>query len=128
MFVVSCDRKPTAGDHVDRMMNAIEVYMFQSADQAEAAMLDLEKFTLECRAQGVVEISYDQHLAATYSRLYLLQKKLGKLESATNSFNLASNYWHTHYQNRGVPIPTAEEMPGEIEGVDRYFGTPVWKK
>lgn len=127
MFVVSCDRKPTASDHVDETMAALETYLFKSAEEAEGAMLNLEKVTLDYQKRKVRDIDYHGHLAAINSRLYRVRIALGKTEAAATNFNLASNYLHKHYAARGAIIPSAEEMPGEIEGVDRYFGIPAWK-
>jgi len=128
LFVVSCDRKPTASDYVDETMAAFETYMLKSAEEAEAAMLNFERVTMEYRERKVKDIDYDSSLATIHSRLYRVRIALGKMDAAATNFNLATNYLHKRYKARRAIIPTAEEMPDEIEGVDRYFGTPVWKK
>lgn len=127
-IICGCHRGPTASDYVDETMAAFETYMLKSAEEAEAAMLNFERVTMEYRERKVADIDYDGHLAAIHTRLYRVRIALGKVDAAATNFNLASNYWHKHYAARGAIIPTAEEMLAEIKGEERHFGTPVWKK
>lgn len=128
LFVVSCDRKPTASDYVDETMAAFETYMFKSAEEAEAAMVKFEEVTLDYQRRRVDDIDYDGHLAAIHSRLYRVRIALGKAEAAATNFNLASNYWHKHYAARGAVVPVGEEMKTQIEAGSGLLGKPVWQK
>ncbi|MBE0544704.1 MAG: hypothetical protein IH623_25475 [Verrucomicrobia bacterium] len=94
---------------------------------AEAAMLELERYTRECEKLGSRDIKFHQHYAAIYSRLYLVNKKLGRDQTADQYYQKAIEYWEREFARRGLPAPTPQEMCEQVEGVDRYLGEPQWQ-
>lgn len=125
--ITSCRRAPDETEHFTHAALLLQQYLTTNALGAEAAMLELEKYTRECEKAGSREIKFNQHYAAIYSRLYLVDKALGKQPSADRYYQLAADYWLKEFSKRDLPQPTPQQIREQIEKVDRHFEEPQWK-
>jgi hypothetical protein len=112
-------------------MELLEQYLTTNALGAEAAMLQLERYTREWEKAGyhghVGGIKLDQSYAGVYSRLYLVEKALGKEAAADQYYQQAARYWGRFYVADGRAHPTPEEIRQQIEKVDSSFIDAPWK-
>jgi hypothetical protein len=90
-------------------------------------MLELEQYTRQCEKAGTRGIKFDQYYAAVYSRLYLVEKELGKHEAAEQYYQKAAESWQKFYAKEGQPRLTDEQMRKQIEEVNQRFQVPTWK-
>ena len=125
---LGCQRGRDETSYFAKSIDCLDHYLNTNAPSAEAAMLELERFTQDCEKVGSQGIDFNEYYAALYSRLYLLSHKLGKHENASRYYGLAAARWLKEYRRRGFPDPTEEKIRDQIEGVDRYFGEVEWKK
>lgn len=119
---------PSDGDPFERSAQALEVYLGTNALEAEAAMLDFEKFLKRCEKTGNREIPFEEYYASTYSRLYRVQRALGKTNEANENYQKAEKYWLKDDERRGLPKLTAEELRDQIEGKHSNFSSPQWER
>lgn len=130
-FVVSCSRAPSGVDVFTKSAELVEQYLNTNALGAEAAMLQLERYTRDSEKAGyrggVGSLKLDQAYAAVYSRLYLVEKVLGKQKAADEYYQKAAEHLWQSYAADGQPRPTPELIRERIESVDHYFVEPQWK-
>jgi hypothetical protein len=125
--LIGCRRAPDEFEYVANVTRLLDQYLNTNASGAGAAMLELEKYTRECERLGSREIKFNQHYAAIYSRLYLVEKALGKDNAAAEHYRKATEYWRKEFTRRGLPDPGVQEIREQIEHVDRYLVEPQWK-
>jgi hypothetical protein len=105
----------------------LSIYLGTNAIGAETTMLKLEGYTLRCEKKGSGDIPFDQCYASIHSRLYLIEKHLGKSEAAERYYALAAKEWTRTYTASGQTAPTPEKMREQIEGVDAHLPLPSWR-
>jgi hypothetical protein len=127
ILLVGCRQPPSHFEHSQRTAKSMEVYLSSSAVAAEVAILDLEKYTRECEEAGSPGINFDAAYAAIYSRLYLIDLRLGRREPAEAYYEKAASRWEREYRRRGLSLPTPEAMRQQITAVDGGIGEPQWR-
>jgi len=65
---------------------------------------------------------------STYSRLYLVEKALGKDQAANQNYQKAAEHWRRLDSVEGRAPSTAAQIHQEIESVDAHLAEPAWKK
>lgn len=131
-LLVGCEKAPSDVEVFTKTTEALDSYLHTNALGAEAVMLQLERAThawekAGYRGRGPGAMPLDQAYASLYSRLYLVEKALGKKEAADGYYRLAAEYWRK--ANAADPRPRAagEQISDQIEGVNRYFGAAQWQ-
>ncbi|MBI1178845.1 hypothetical protein GC207_15545 [bacterium] len=119
---------PSDGDPFEKAAQALEIYLGTNALDAEAAMLDLEKFIKQCEKSGNRDMPYAEYYASTYSRLYRVQRALGKTNDANQNYQRALEYWQKEDERRGLPKRSKDELGDQIEGKGGYWVSPQWEK
>lgn len=72
-----CGKPPTRQELLSREVKALHCYCASNAAVAETALLECARYVERCRQAGVEGIQYDEVLARTYGRLYLVARRLG---------------------------------------------------
>lgn len=95
-------------------------------------MLPQERYFRDAEKAGYrgrdIGIEINKAYATTYSRLYLVEKALGKSEAAQRHYQLAAEYWpKANKAHRHPEAMVPQTIREQIEGVNRYFGTPDWQ-
>lgn len=118
VFLTACHRAgPSDTEFFSKATELAERYLNTNALGAEAAMHELKAYTQQCQRNGTRYVDFDQHYAAIYSRLYLVEKKLGKNAAAEEDFRKAVMYWRRVYVRKVTAQPTQEQIHGQIEGM-----------
>jgi hypothetical protein len=123
----SCSKRASPGDYLIHVSKAVDCYIHTNVIGAEAAMLDAEHYTKQCERTRVYGINFDQHYAAIYSRLYLVETALGNTNNAAKYYQLALERWKRFNSEDNPESHVAETIDQQIKGVDRYFEKPIWK-
>lgn len=126
--LLSCARAPTSLEHLRRETDLVGLYLKTNAPGAEAAMLELEKYTRRCERGGTRRVDFARTYAAIYSRLYLVEKRLGKREAAERYYHQAVSSWRLGCVAKGLLSPSDQEVLERIEGVDSRLQEPAWKR
>jgi hypothetical protein len=124
---LGCQKAPSKLDIARKEVQLVERYLRGSAEDAKAAMLELESYIHQCQGAGSRGMDFDQAYAAVYSRLHLVGAYLQKPDLATSSYKKATACWQRFSQRGGQAQLTPEEIRERIEGVDRFVGRPAWK-
>jgi len=77
---------------------------------------------------GLGGIKLDQAYGGIYSRLYLVEKALGKDQAADQNYQKAAEHWRRLNSVEGRAPSTAAQIHQEIESVDAPLAEPAWKK
>ncbi len=77
-----CRPPPTREKLLSCEVRALHCYCASNAVVAEAALLDCARYAEQCRQAGVGGIAYDEILALTYGRLYVVARGRGRDEAA----------------------------------------------
>lgn len=126
-WVVGCKQAPSDVDYIERLAQAVTVYYSTTnAEEAEAAMLELEKFVDDCQRQGTKRVDFDASRGALYGRLRAVQIHLGKLDVAETNFHRSYENWERHYKRRGG-VYNDQDLRHQVEAIDAYFGQPNWR-
>jgi len=132
-LITGCSRGPDASEVFAKSAELIDQYLHTNAVSAESVMLQLEGYTRACEKAGYRgsasgDVPLDKAYAAVYSRLYLVEKELGKKQEADQHYAKAAERWRKVNAAEGKAQTTVEEIRQLIEGVDGYLGTPEWKQ
>jgi hypothetical protein len=128
---VSCNKAPTSVEIFAKSIQYVDQYLNTNAVGAEAAILKLERYLLECQKAGyragLGDIKLDQAFGGTYSRLYMIEKALGKDTAANQYYQKAAEHWRRLDSVEGRAPSAAGEIKQEIESVDARLAEPAWK-
>src|SRR6266446_6838130 len=91
--LLGCDRAPSKFEYVRKSVGFATRYVGSNALSAEGAMLEWERYARRCQKEGTKGVSFDMDLAAIYSRLYLVEKHLGRDEMAAQHYREAADLW-----------------------------------
>jgi hypothetical protein len=133
-LITGCSRGPDASELFAKSAELVDEYLHTNAVSAEnVMMLQLEGYTRACekagyRGSATGDVPLDKAFAAVYSRLYLVEKELGKKQEADQHYAQAAERWRKANAAEGKALTTAEEIRQQIESVDGYLGTPEWKQ
>ena len=127
-----CTRPPDPKQVLLQSAQAIDQYLHTNAAAAEAIMLQQERYFRDAEKAGYrgreIGIELNSAYAMTYSRLYLVEKALGKSEAAQRYYQLAAEYWpKANKADRHPESMVPQTIREQIEGVNRYFGSPDWE-
>ena len=131
-LLVSCSSAPSNVEVFTKTTELIDQYLHTNAVGAEAAMLQLERHMKAWEKAGyrgreAGSIPLDQAYASLCSRLYLVEKALGKQQVADQYYAAAEERWRKANASDPHPRNAGETIREQIEGVDRYLGAPQWE-
>src|SRR5207245_888913 len=84
--LASCSKPPSKLEYVGKGIECLMRYCTNDAAGAEAAMLEWENHIRECQRAHIRRVDFDLDYAQVYSRLYLVEKHLGKNDAAEAYF------------------------------------------
>ena len=76
-LLTGCSERLTREGLLAREAYCLRCYCASNAVVAEAALLECVRYAQQCQEAGVKDILYDEVLARTYGRLYLVERHLG---------------------------------------------------
>ena len=82
-IVYGCSKTPSRFDYYKKSLGYTRRYAGTNVLSAEVALLDWEKYAVECQKLGVKGIVFDTEFAVIYARLSLVYAKLGREELVT---------------------------------------------
>jgi len=125
---VGCSGAPNSHQYVRKSLDFVTRYLNSDAQSAEAALLEWERYALQCQQGGTKGVRFDQQFAAIYGRLSLVSKHLGKNDEAEDYFQKALDWSQRASARDGRQKQTPEQVRSWIEDLDRFVGVPLWKK
>jgi hypothetical protein len=125
--LLGCSGAPSDVDHFGKSTELLDRYLNTNAVGAEAALLELEAWNRRCKQAGTRGVDFDAHFAAVYSRLYLVERELGKSDAAENYYQKAAESWRHEYATLRLRDPTPAEIKDQVESVDRHLQPPAWR-
>jgi hypothetical protein len=126
LFLSGCSRAPTDLDHFNKTAQLVERYMTTNVFEAKSAMLELLQYTRLCESANSQDINFPSSYAAEYSRLYLVDRALGRDLEANRDYESAVRYLQEiSLKDRGKRL-SPDEVRERVNGVNRYLGTPAW--
>ena len=132
VVVAGCSRAPSNEEVFTKTTELIDQYLHTNAVGAEAAMLQLERHMKAWQKAGYRggepgSIPLAQAYASLCSRLYLVEKALGKQQAADQYYAAAQEHWRKANAEDPRPRKAGETIREQIEGVDRYLEAPQWE-
>jgi hypothetical protein len=111
-----CSERPTREQFLGNAARSLQCYCASNAPSAEAALMEFERYAHQCRRAGIKGIPYDEVLARTYARLYLLERHL-EHEAAAERY--LENYGH-FYTTQGSLARQMDRPPGDMESLIQH--------
>jgi hypothetical protein len=91
LYLSGCAQEhATRAELTRKEIKALKSYCTGTAQTAEADLLECERYSRCCQREGVSGIRFDEVLARTYGRLYLVEKHLGNNRAAEEYFQKAA--------------------------------------
>lgn len=75
--LIGCAKYPTREEFLKMEAECLKCYCVSNATAAKAALLECIRYARRCQKAGIKGIQYDEVLARTYGRLYLVERHLG---------------------------------------------------
>jgi len=92
LILTGCAKRPTRQEFLTREAQCLKQYCSSDATAAEAGLLDLARYVERCQKTGVADIQYNEVMARTYGRLYLVERHLGRSAEAEVSLQKYAHY------------------------------------
>jgi len=111
MCVSGCMQEhATRAELTRKEIKSLKSYCTGTAQNAEAALRECERYCGCCQRDGVSGIRFDEVFARTYGRLYIVEKHLGKNAAAEEYFQKAAALYHKSLAANGRSVVRPHEM------------------
>jgi hypothetical protein len=136
VFLAGCGERPTKQEFLARELNALESYCTADAMTAHDALRVSVVYIEKCRKLGVQGILYDEVLARSYGRLYLVERHLGHSADAEECLRkymqiLAVSNSRATVERGGrssLEHLVAERVDGDLHASWKSTNTPLSKE